>query len=186
MTLFQEECEAFIEPRWHQSLILVKTSIYFKLLPHWAKIRALELKWNLLLATLDPFVSIFSTVSLLCALCIQPFIAELLWFSRFWVKEETGKTPQYFSAAWHKTTVNLRLTWSPDVFTLVLSCLALSSIAAALPWDSSCYFLIPVTKQFLFSSILCFVKQSVAHLVNLTEVPILFVKIRGTLKNTQV
>lgn len=108
MTLFQEACEAFIEPRWQQSLILVKASIHFKVLLHWAKIRALELEGNLLLATLDPFVSIFSTVSLLCALCIQPFIAELLWFSRFWVKEETGKTPQYFSAAWHQNYCDLK------------------------------------------------------------------------------
>lgn len=44
MTLFQEACEAFKEPRWQQSLILVKSSINFKLLLHWAKIKALELK----------------------------------------------------------------------------------------------------------------------------------------------
>lgn len=49
------------------------------------------------------------------------------------MKEETGKQQSTSSLRHTETAVNVSLTWPPDVFTLVLSCLTLSSIAAALP-----------------------------------------------------
>lgn len=58
---------------------------------NWNTSGNLVFPWNSLLATWDPFVSIFSTVALLCAFRVQLLIAKLLRSSRLWSRERRAQ-----------------------------------------------------------------------------------------------